>query len=102
MKAKKALKKLNKVEALLSHIIQAFPASKQGVGSLLGSAKETIGKAIQSVNSANGTSKAKAPTRSANAATRSAKAPTRVAKASNNGNGRLSEEGRRRISLAAK
>jgi hypothetical protein len=85
MKAKKALKKLNKVEALLSHVIEAFPAGKQGLGSLLDAAKVTIVKAIKTVSS------------SAEAGKTSP--PARVAKARN---GRLSEEGRKKISAAAK
>jgi hypothetical protein len=32
MKAKKALKRLNKVEALLSDVIDQFPASKASLG----------------------------------------------------------------------
>jgi len=85
MKAKKALKKLNKVEALLSNVMEGFPSSKEGLGNLLGRAKVTIVEAIKTVNSSTGAGKNGSP--------------ARVRKA---GSGRLSEEGRKRISLAAK
>ena len=85
MKAKKALKKLNKVEALLSNVMEGFPGSKEGLGNLLGAAKVTIVKAIKSVTSTTEASKARPP-----------------ARVKNSRNGRLSEEGRKRISLAAK
>jgi len=84
MKAKKALRKLNKVEALLSNVMEGFP-SKDGLGNLLGAAKVTIVEAIKNVTSATAAAKTKSPAR---------RGKTR--------NGRLSEEGRKRISLAAK
>jgi hypothetical protein len=85
MKAKKALKKLNKVEALLANVMEGFPGGKKGLGNLLGAAKVTIVEAIKTVTSSAGAAKNGSP--------------ARVGKARN---GRLSEEGRKRISLAAK
>jgi len=51
MKAKKALKRLNKVEALLSNVIDQFPASKQELGELLNSAKAAVSRAQETINS---------------------------------------------------
>jgi hypothetical protein len=85
MKTKKALKKLNKVEALLSNVMEGFPGGKQGLGNLLGAAKVTIVEAIKTVTSSTAAGKN-------GSAARAKKAR----------NGRLSEEGRKRISLAAK
>ncbi len=59
MKAKKAVKRLNKVEALLSNIIDQFPASKQEFGELLDSAKAAVIRARETVNSQLSTSAAK-------------------------------------------
>src|ERR1700680_1477192 len=84
MKAKKALKKLNKVEALLSNVMEGFPGGKEGLENLLGEAKVSIVKAIKTVTSTGAGNNG---------------SPARVRKARN---GRLSEEGRKRISLAAK
>ena len=85
MKAKKALKKLNKVEALLSNVIKAFPSSENGLGELLGTAKTTIERAIESVSaSTEGTA---------------TKSTARAKKASSR---RLSAMARKRRSIAAK
>ena len=92
MKTKKALKKLNKVEALLANVMEGFPGSKEGLGNLLDAAKASIVKAIKAVTSATVTVKP-----SAVAAKNGS--PARVGKARNS---RLSEEGRKKISLAAK
>ena len=86
MKAKKALKKLSHVEALLSNVMDQFSGSKDGLASLLDSAKLSISKAIESVSSSKAAPKAKTTARGSKTAR----------------NGRLSEEGRKRISLAAK
>lgn len=51
MKAKKAVKHLNKVEALLSNVIDQFPASEQELGELLASAKGAVIRARETVNS---------------------------------------------------
>jgi hypothetical protein len=51
MKAKKALKRLNKVEVLLSQVIDQFSAGSASFGELLGSAKAAIVRAQKVVNS---------------------------------------------------
>jgi hypothetical protein len=81
MKAKKALKRLNKVEALLSNVIEQFPGTKAGLGVLLDSAKAAVVHAQKTVSS-----QLKKPSSPANTARQ----------------GRLTPEGRKRISLAAK
>lgn len=87
MKAKKALKRLNKVETLLSNVIDQFPGIKDGLVELLGSAKATIVRAKKTVTSqlSARTAKKKPPVKA------------RTAQA-----GRLTAEGRKRISIAAK
>jgi hypothetical protein len=62
MKAKKALKRLNKVEALLSNVIDQFPASKQELGELLDSAKAAVIRARETINSQLSTSPARRTT----------------------------------------
>jgi hypothetical protein len=86
MKAKKALKRLNKVEALLSDVIDQFPGSKDRLGHLLDSAKDTVVRAQKTVNSQLSSRTGKKP-------------PMRAETAQQ---GRLTPEGRKRISLAAK
>jgi hypothetical protein len=61
MKAKKALKRLTKVEALLCNVIDQFPASKQELGELLDSAKAAVIRAKEMVNSQSMTTAAKKP-----------------------------------------
>jgi hypothetical protein len=87
MKTKKALKRLNKVVALLSDVIDQLPGSNDGLGVLLDSAKANVVQATKKVNSqpSKGAAKTKPPA-----------SPEKAAK------GRLSAEGRKRISLAAK
>ena len=51
MKAKKALKRLNKVEVLLTDVMDEFPGSKAGLAELLGSAKTVVVHAQKTVNS---------------------------------------------------
>ena len=85
MKAKKALKRLNKVEALLSNVIEQCPASARGLRELLESATSSVLRAKEAVSARVAKAARKPPTR--------AEASTR---------GRLSADGRRRISLAAK
>src|ERR1700680_3638343 len=87
MKRKKALKRLDKVETLLSNVMNQFPGSKDGLRSLLDSAKATVVRAMKIVKSQppNGAGK---------------KMP--VGKAKKARPGRLSAEGKKRISLAAK
>ena len=86
MKAKKAFKRLNKVEALLSNVIDKFPGNKDGLRELLGSAKGAVVRAKKTV-----TSQLSKPTRK--------KPPVKAEIAQQ---GRLTAEGRKRISLAAK
>src|ERR1700691_783643 len=82
MKAKKVLKRLNKVESILANVIDQFSAS-DGLRELLDSAKASIVRARKTVNR-RGTAR---------------KPPARAEKAQR---ARLSAEGRRKISLAAK
>jgi hypothetical protein len=86
MKAKKALKRLNKIETLLSNVIDQFSGSKEVLGELLDSAKAAVIRAKETVNSQMSTSGPK-------------KTP---AKPETEHSRRLTAEGRRRISLAAK
>jgi hypothetical protein len=85
MKAKKALKRLNRVESILSNVIDQYPASERGLRDLLDAAKDSITRAKKTMNAAS--------------ASRARKAPEKAAESRQ---GRLSPEGRRRISLAAK
>jgi hypothetical protein len=87
MKTKKTLKRLNKVVALLSNVIDQLPGSNDGLGYLLDSAKANVVQATKkaSVQPSNGAGKSKPPT-----------------KAEKAGPGRLSAAGRKRISLAVK
>jgi hypothetical protein len=83
MKAKKALKRLDKIETMLSNVIDRVPESKDGLGELLGSAKAAIARAKQTVHSQ----------------AKSAKKPASKAGAQR---GRLTAAGRKKISVAAK
>src|SRR5260370_30562479 len=85
MKAKKALKRLNKVEAILSDVIEQCPASASDLRGLLDSAKTSVVRAKGVVDAR---------------AARAAKKPP--AKAQESTRRQLSAEGRKRISLAAK
>ncbi len=82
MKARKALKRLNKVESMLSNVIDGCPASARGLRELLDSAKASVGRATEIVH--------------ARVARATKKPPTRAQES------RLSAAGRKRISLAAK
>jgi hypothetical protein len=86
MKAKKALKRLNKVESLLSNVIGQFPLSKDGLGDLLNSAKAAIVRAKKKVSSLDATGAAKKP----------------PAKARKHKQWRLTADGRKGISRFAK
>ena len=86
MKAKKAIKRLSKVETLLSNVIDQYPASDRRVRVLLGSAKVSVTRAKATV--------------SLDAHPRAARKPP--AKAHSAQPGRLTAEGRKRISRAAK
>jgi hypothetical protein len=86
MKAKKAIRRLNKIEVLLSNVIDQFSGGKEGFVELLDSAKAAVVRARETVNAQTSTTAAK-------------KAP---AKAETGHSRRLTADGRRRISLAAK
>ena len=86
MKAKKALKRLDKIETMLSDVIDRVPESKDGLGELLGSAKAAIALAKKTVNSQAGAKGAKKPAGKAGTAQRR----------------RLTAAGRKKISRAAK
>jgi hypothetical protein len=83
MKAKKALKRLKKVETILSDVIDQCPASARGLRGLLDSAKTSVVRAKGVVH----------------ARVAAKKPPARAQEAARGG---LSAEGRKRISLAAK
>jgi hypothetical protein len=83
MKAKKALKRLKKVEAILSNVIDQCPASARGLLGLLDSAQGSVVRAKGVVR-----------------ARVAAKKPP--ARAQESVRGHLSAEGRKKISLAAK
>jgi hypothetical protein len=85
MKAKKALKRLNKVESSLSNVIDQCPASARGLRELLESARSSVVRAQEVVNAR----VLKAPKKS----------PVRAQESTGS---RLSAAGRKRISLAAK
>src|SRR5262245_37547483 len=84
MKLRKALKRLDKVEATLSNILSGLPTKADGLGDLLTSARDNVVRAQKTVHS-----------QLSNSAER--KPPGRATQAR-----RLSAEGRKRISLAAK
>jgi len=80
MKAKKAMKRLSKVESILSNVIDQFSASDNGLRELLDTAKTSVVRAKKTVGAA------KKPPATAEKSQRS----------------RLSAEGRKNISIAAK
>jgi hypothetical protein len=86
MKARKAVKRLNKVESLLSNIMDNLTENSDGVGDLLASAKESVLRAKRELDSKVVIAASKKPAAKANTLRRR----------------RLSAEGRKRISLAAK
>jgi len=86
MKLRKALKRLVKVETVLSNILDGLSDSSDGLGDLLTSARETVLRAQKKVSSQLSDSVPKKP----------------PARAQASQPRRLSAEGRERISLAAK
>jgi hypothetical protein len=92
MKTKKTLKRLDKVVAILSDVIGQLPGKKNGLEGLLDSAKASVVQAKKMVHSQpeNGTAKSK-PAAKAEKAPKAEKVTRR-----------LSAEGRKNISLAAK
>lgn len=85
MKAKKALKRLTRVEALLSDVIDRYAATERDLKDLLGEAKASVVRAKETV-----TVKASPATK---------KPPAKAEKSKKSG---LSAEGRKRLSVAAK
>jgi hypothetical protein len=85
MKSKKTLRRLNKVETLLTNVIDQCPNSARGLRELLDSAKASVVRAQGVVN--------------ARVAKATKKPPTRAEQSAQS---RLSAEGKRRISIAAK
>jgi hypothetical protein len=88
MKAKKALKRLDKAEAILSNVIDQYAGNEAGVRDLLGSAKASVARAKAAVD-AGAAASAKA----------GKKPPVKAQKAKQGG---LTAEGRRKLSIAAK
>jgi hypothetical protein len=85
MKAKKALKRLTRVETLLSNVVDQFAAIKPNVRELLDSAKASVARAMQTVD--------------VKASAKVAKKPPVKAEKSKAG---LTAEGRKKLSVAAK
>ena len=85
MKAKKALKRLKKVETILSNVIEQLPASARGLRELLDSARASVVRAKDTMNAR---------------VARAAKKP--AVRAQESARDRLSADGRKRISLAAR
>jgi hypothetical protein len=86
MKAKKAVKRLARVEALLSSVIDQYGGNEQGLKELLDSAKESVVRAKETVNPQASSTATKKP-------------PAKAEKPKRRG---LTAEGRKRLSLAAK
>src|SRR5579872_2283824 len=86
MKAKKALKRLAKAETLLADVLDQYPAGKNGLRELLDSAKTSLSQARAVIDVDVEIAPAK-------------KAPAQAKEAKPN---RLTDAGRKRISLAAK
>ena len=90
MKAKKAIKRLAKAEALLTGVLDQFSGSQDKVRGLIETARTSVVEAKSGIDRQAAPKAAKKP-------------PARAPKANGAQNkSRLSAEGRRRISLAAK
>jgi hypothetical protein len=85
MKAKKALKRLTRVETLLTNVIEQYASNESDVRELLDSAKASVGRAKETVD--------------LKAAPKAVKKPPVKA---GNSKRRLTAEGRKKLSLAAK
>jgi len=85
MKAKKAVKRLTRVEALLSNVIDGFATGERAVKELLDNAKAAVIRARETVNVKASPAAEKKP-------------PVKVSSAKS----RLTAEGRKKLSLAAK
>ena len=86
MKARKALKRLNKVDSMLSNVIDGLGSHSNGLGDLLASAKQSVLRAKEELKAEVSSSDSKKP----------------VAKPAGSRVRRLSAAGRKRISEAAK
>jgi hypothetical protein len=86
MKAKKAVKRLTRVEVLLSNIIEQYAGNEHRVKELLDSAKESVVRARETVNQQASANATKKP----------------LAKEGKPLRQRLTAEGRKKLSLAAK
>jgi len=86
MKAKKAIKRLGKVETLLSGVIDQFAASVDGVRELLDSAKASVARAVEAVNVHSSAAAPKKP-------------PVKAQEPKRRG---ISAQGRKKLSIAAK
>ena len=86
MKAKKAVKRLGKVETLLSNVIDQYAAGVDSVKELLDSAKASVVRAIESVSLQSSAAAPKKP-------------PVKAREPKRRG---LSAQGRKRLSIAAK
>jgi hypothetical protein len=85
MKAKKALKRLTKAESLLAAVLDQYPAANDGLRELLDSARGSLTQARAAIDQEIAPTVKKAPE-----------------KAKESDSSRLSDAGRKRISLAAK
>jgi len=85
MKAKKAVKRLNRVEALLSNVIDGFAEGERAVKELLDNAKAAVVRARKTVN-----------VKTATVAEKKPPVKARTAKS------RITAEGRKKLSIAAK
>ena len=81
MKAKKAVKRLNEVEALLSDVIDHYAATDKSLRELLDSAKESVFRAKESVSEQEKPAKKKTSAVKRKGARRETKTPQAVAKA---------------------
>jgi hypothetical protein len=86
MKAKKAVKRLGKVETLLSNVIDQYAKSVDNVRELLDSAKASVVQAMEAVSVQSSTVAPKKP-------------PVKAREPKRRG---LSAEGRKKLSIAAK
>lgn len=96
MKAKKALKRLHQVDAILAAIIDRYDGSQPGVKELLATAQAAVARAEATVASGPGSS---AGSSSATARRTGAKQAAQTQKTKPGG---LTAAGRKRLSLAAK
>jgi len=90
MKAKKAVRRLSKVETLLNNVIDQYTQAETGLKTLLDSAKDSVVRAKAIV----------VPSSSSKTASKTPKSA--AVKTQKGGASRLTPEGRKRLSIAAK